>query len=284
MEITPIEDLGGILFKREDKFKPFAFCNANGSKLRQSIILTKKNIERARNGLITGTSILSPQGVIVAATARHLHVPCKVIYGGTTIERISKEKYPKEVVRLGGKVIIGSKCPRTAVLNSIAKKESEKDGSFLIKYGFDLRNNLDCFVQSVAEQAQNIPDDVTDIVIVVGSSITLIGLLYGIAIYGKKIKTIWGVGCAPNRMDKIKHYADIIREEKNIILPLGIIKYIDAFSIYKGFKYENTYEEEYCGIKFHPRYEAKAWLWTRKQLKPKPDRKTLFWINGQDIV
>lgn len=94
MQLTPINELGGWLFKREDLFQPFPFCKANGSKLRQSIILTEKNIETARNGLITGTSIVSPQGVICAATARYLKVPCKIIYGGTTIERIKNEKYP----------------------------------------------------------------------------------------------------------------------------------------------------------------------------------------------
>ena len=55
MQLTPINELGGWLFKREDLFQPFPFCKANGSKLRQSIILTEKNIETARNGLITGT-------------------------------------------------------------------------------------------------------------------------------------------------------------------------------------------------------------------------------------
>lgn len=49
MQLTPINELGGWLFKREDLFQPFPFCKANGSKLRQSIILTEKNIETARN-------------------------------------------------------------------------------------------------------------------------------------------------------------------------------------------------------------------------------------------
>ena len=284
MNLTPISELGGWLFKREDLFQPFPFCKANGSKLCQSIILTEKNIETARNGLITGTSIVSPQGVIVAATARYLNVPCKIIYGGTTIERIKKERYPVEAARLGAQIIIGSKCPRTAVLNSIAREEAEKTGAFVIKYGFDLRNNLDCFVQSVAEQVKNIPDEIENIVIVVGSSITLIGVLYGIAIYNKKVKNVWGVGCAPNRTEKIKKYAQIIQEEKGVMLPLGILRYVDAFGKYKGFKYENTYNEQYMGIKFHPRYEAKAYLWMTKALKPKRDRKTLFWINGKDLL
>ena len=284
MQLTPINELGGWLFKREDLFQPFPFCKANGSKLRQSIILTEKNIETARNGLITGTSIVSPQGVICAATARYLKVPCKIIYGGTTIERIKNEKYPVEAARLGAQIIIGSKCPRTAVLNSIAKEEAKKTNAFVIKYGFDLRNNLDCFIESVAEQVKNIPDELENLVIVVGSSITLIGVLYGIAIYGKSVKNVWGVGCAPNRTDKIKKYAQIIYEEKKVSLPLNILRYVDCFSKYKGFKYENTYDERYMGINFHPRYEAKAFLWMTKALNPKRDRKTLFWINGKDII
>lgn len=282
--LTPVMSAGGVLFKRDDLFRPFPFSKMNGSKLRQCMMLCHKNAKSAARCLITGTSILSPQGAIVAATARHLGVPCYIYYGGTTPENIIKQKYPLHAAQLGAHVIIGSQCGRTNVLNAMAQRKAEETGGFVIRYGFDLRNNLDCFVESVAQQVQNIPDNLRDLVIVVGSSITLIGVLYGIALYGKNIENIWGVGCAPNRLEKIKDYASMIEDELKIALPLDRLHYIDAFNTIKGYKYENEYHDiQFNDIKFHPRYEAKAFLWMSRYLQPPRDEKTLFWINGSDI-
>jgi len=39
-DLTPIMERGGLLFKRDDLFRPFSYTKMNGSKLRQKDIET----------------------------------------------------------------------------------------------------------------------------------------------------------------------------------------------------------------------------------------------------
>ena len=282
-ELTPVESRGGYLFKRDDLFMPYDFCRINGSKLRQCILLVDKNREKAAKGIITGTSVLSPQAAITSAVAKANGYPCSIYYGGTTPTALAKYDYPRLCAHLGADVRIVSRSGMTSVLNAIVSRRVEQTGELAIRYGFDLRNNLDVFITSVAQQCQNLPEHLDNLVMVVGSAITLIGVLCGISMYGKDVDRIVGVGCAPNRMAKIEAYAELVRDVLGVSLPLDKLKYVDAFNIYKGFKYEDTVTAKYYGLTFHPRYEAKAFKYMYNQIPPNQGRQTLFWINGQSI-
>ena len=74
--ITPVEYVEGIYVKREDLFKPYPFSNANGSKLRQCALLIEKTIDIARNGIITGTSVVFAQSVILVSVEKDMNVRC----------------------------------------------------------------------------------------------------------------------------------------------------------------------------------------------------------------
>lgn len=277
-DLTPVEKIGGLFFKREDKFKPFPFSRVNGSKLRQCIMLLEKNKEQARNGIITATSILSPQAVITSAVAKNIGVDCTIMYGGTTAKKILSMPYPTACLNMGSKIKIVANTGRTAVIGAKAKEFQKENGGYVIRYGFDMKENIDCFLESVSEQVKNIPDELENIVVTVGSAITIVGILYGISLYGKKVRNVFGVGVAPNRQNKIGFYLDLLGCDKIVQSPLH---YIDAFNKYKGFKYENVFNEAYYGIRFHPRYEAKAFRWLRASHL---EGETLFWITGGDIV
>ena len=277
--ITPVERRGDFWFKREDLYKPYDFSPANGSKLRQCQMLVAKNIDKTTNGIITGTSVLSPQAVIAASVAREHGVSCDIFYGGTRMELLKEKKYPSIAMSLGANVEVVTKMGYTSVLTAKAEERAKANGLFHIRYGFDLRNNLDCFVDSVAHQVRNIPYEVRNIVITVGSSITLVGVLYGMALYPNNIENVYAIGCAPNRLGRIQEYVDMIYFEYGVSLPTNKVKYVDAFKNVKGYKYENTMKEDYCGITFHPRYEAKAFHWLRQNTMDD----CLFWITGADM-
>lgn len=279
LDLTPVEKRGEYYFKREDLYIPFDFSPANGSKLRQCQLLVEKNIDN-HNGLITGTSIYSPQAVIVASVAKDIKKPCKIYYGGTNKDKLSQNKYAVLCCQLGADVDVVSKMAYTSVLNNKAQLFANESGFYNVRYGFDLIDNLDVFIHSTAWQVGNLPDDISKIIITVGSSITLIGVLYGIAIHNKEIQEVYAIGVAPNRIGQIERYAHEIYFETGVLLPIDRIKYIDAFNMYKGFKYENTKNEEYCGIKFHPRYEAKTFSWLKEQ---NLGEGTLMWITGNDF-
>lgn len=277
--LTPVQQRGNYYFKRDDLYRPYPFSPMNGSKLRQCQLLVEKNIEKAQKGIITGTSVLSPQAAIVATIAKAHNVPCKIMYGGTTNELLLKKKYPVVCLSLGADVEVVSKMAYTSVLTARAEEYAKQNDMLLIRYGFDLMNNLDVFLGSVANQVQNLPQ-VDNLVVTIGSSITILGILMGIAKYHVKIGKIYGIGCAPNRMEKIRTYADAIKEQEGVTLPLDRLHYIDAFNEIKGYKYEQTMKEEYMGIKFHPRYEAKTFHWLRNH---NLEGSTLMWITGKDF-
>lgn len=273
--ITPVECINGLYVKREDLFKPFDFSNANGSKLRQCILLIEKNIDKAKNGIITGTSVVSPQSVICASVAKSIGIPCTIMYGGTNEKSLSKKQYPMIAKQIGANIIIGSKLGYTSVLQARATKYANENKLFQVKYGFDLMGNLDAFVESVALQVQNIPD-VDNLVITVGSAITIIGVLYGIAIFNKNIKNVYAYAIAPNRVDKIVKYRNLIYFEHGINLPIEKVRYIDYFAKV-GYNYNKSIYENIGDIVLHPKYEAKTFHWLKQT---KLDGTTLFWIVG----
>lgn len=277
-ELTPIEKRGDFLFKRDDLYIPFDFSPVNGSKLRQCLLLMKSHLGKV-NGVITGTSIKSPQAPIVASVAKNLNLHCTILYGGTTKDKLKENRYANICKAMGANIEIASKFGYTTVLNKIAQEFADKEKWLNIRYGFDLVNNLDVFIGSVANQVKNIPK-CDNLVITVGSSITIIGVLYGLLKYNKDVKRVYAIGVAPNRLQKIENYANEIYLHTGDLLPLGLINYVDCFTEVKGFKYDNTFNESYFGIDFHPRYEAKTFRWLKEQeLKGT----TLMWITGSDL-
>lgn len=278
--ITPVQYINGIFVKREDLFKPYSFSNANGSKLRQCILLVENNIDKAKNGIITGTSVVSPQSVICASVAKGLNIPCHIMFGGTNKEALKKKEYPMIANDLGANIIIGSKLGYTSVLQAKATEYAKENNLFQVKYGFDLMGNIDAFIESVAFQVQNVPN-VDNLVITVGSAITLIGVLYGMAIYNKtSIKNVYAYAIAPNRMDKIHKYRDLIYLEQKVTLPINKVRYIDYFAKV-GYNYNKSMNEKIGDVVLHPKYEAKTYNWLKQT---KLEGETLFWIVGGDIT
>lgn len=276
--ITPVENIDGLYVKREDLFKPYSFSKANGSKLRQCILLLEKNIDKAKNGIITGTSVVSPQSVICASVARSMNIPCTIMFGGTNEKSLSLKQYPMIAKEIGANIVIGSKLGYTSALQAKATEYAKEKGLFQVKYGFDLIGNLDAFIESVAKQVVNVPD-VDNLVITCGSAITLIGVLYGMAIYNKNIKNVYAFAIAPNRIEKITKFRDLIYFEQGVNLPINKVRYIDYFAKV-GYNYTKSVNESIGGIKLHPRYEAKTYRWLKEN---QLNGSTLFWIVGSDI-
>lgn len=45
-DLTPVENIAGIKFKRDDLYRPFGAGDVNGGKLRQCMMLVQKAIEK----------------------------------------------------------------------------------------------------------------------------------------------------------------------------------------------------------------------------------------------
>lgn len=280
-ELTPVECVDDLYLKREDKFKPFSDINVNGTKLRQCAYLLLKNKEKIKNGVITCCSIHSPQGVIVSALCRYLNVKSTVFYGATTEERLQHLPMAKLIKNIGGNIEIVSKIGRISVTQNKAKKRQLETDEFIVEHGMDLMDNVDCFLDSVAKQVQNIPNELDNLVITCGSSISATGIIYGLQLYNKKVKNIYLVGVAPNRVNKIYKNLEQLEDKLNIELMDVKFNYIDLFNT-KGFKYEKKEFAKHYDIVLHPNYEAKTYNWLKNNIDCH-SQKTCLWIVGGEI-
>lgn len=280
-EITPVEHIEGLYLKRDDKFIPFEGIGVNGTKARQCAYLLIKNLEKAKNGVITCCSVHSPQGIIVTSLCKYLGIKSTVFYGGTTEERLDMLPIPKLIKQIDGNIEIVSKMGRLTVLNSRAKKRVSLSDEFIVEHGMDLMNNIDCFLESVAKQVQNIPNELDNLVITCGSAISTTGIIYGLKIFNKRVKNIILVGVAPNRENRIIDNLNELESKLKIKLSDTKFKYIDLFNT-KGFRYEKKEFAEHYGVKFHPNYEAKTYNWLKENIDYK-NEKTCLWIIGGEI-
>lgn len=137
------------------------------------------------------------------------------------------------------------------------------------------KENLQAFYEANANQVQNIPDKLDNLVVTCGSGITATGILYGLRKYGKKVKNIILIGVAPNRIEKIRERLEFLGEDKH-----QKFTYIDRFAE-PGFSYDHREPETFGDIELHPNYEAKTFYWIRANIDVKKET-TLMWIVGSE--
>lgn len=263
-DITPVQRIGGMLCKRDDLYTLFESNGVNGGKLRQCVMLVDKVNP---DGVVTYCSIESPQAPITAAVAKSRGIPCVIVYGGTSKERLLQAEMPKLAMHYGAKIVIGARTGRHNVLHSVADKIARQHGWFLVQYGINLEEHGDVLLQAVARQTENIPD-CESLVAVCGSGITASGILTGLHMNGIKVENIHLVATAPDRRELIK----------NLSSRYGAYREIHYHDLYhtKGFKYEDQAIERIDGLTLHPNYEAKAYRW----YKHSNIGDCVFWITG----
>lgn len=274
-EITPVQNVNGLWFKREDLFCPFGIHSVNGGKLRQCFALIEA-IKNDYDEIVSFCSIHSPQAPITSAVSKYFGKKCVIMYGGTTKETLNHNEMATIVKEYGATIEISAKTGRHNVLLKKATEYAEQHKAFIVEYGFNIVDYPDILLNAVATQVQNIPDELENLIITCGSGITTTGVLIGLNKYKKKVKTIHLVNTAPNREKKIrsnlKKYG-VNYDDFNIQIH-------DLFNS-RGFQYEKETRVVYKGIELHPQYEAKSfsWLYHHSNINIH-DNKSLFWIVG----
>lgn len=278
-ELTPIEEINGVLYKRDDYFKPFSDIPINGGKLRQCIQLMFDNYEHIKNEcngtVATAAGIPSPQGLIVTKSAKTFGFKTVLGYGNHNDEKylIDKYKMVRLAYKMGADIRVLSKLGYDSVLVSKLKELQVQEKFYIVKFGINLNGNPNAIVNSIAKQVQNLPDELDNLVVPVGSAITCSGILKGIEQYGKKIKNIYFVQISGyDRSDTVLS-----------IVPETIINY--KFIIDKTYPYSTKVDARpLCGFSMDSIYEAKALVWMMRNVDYKKE-KTLYWIVGNgDLV
>ena len=239
-DITPVQQIGGLLCKRDDLYTLFENNGVNGGKLRQCVMLVDKVNP---TGVVTYCSIESPQAPITAAVAKSRNIPCVIVYGGTSRERLERSEMPVLAMHYGAKIVIGARTGRHNVLHSVANRITKEHGWFLVQYGINLEEHGDVLLQAVAKQTANIPD-CENLVAVCGSGITASGLLVGLHMNGIKVENIHLVATAPDRRELIQ----------KLTSRYGAYREVEYHSLYHqpGFRYEDQAVERIAVLRYIP--------------------------------
>lgn len=312
-DLSPVERVGDLYFKREDKFAPLGYGNINGSKLRVCIWLIDDAIQKGAKGVVHGAVSGSPQHPMVATIAKHFGIPCVDIVG---VEEINGHKN-LEIAQEMGAEFVYSKVGYAKTLEAKAydTRDSKYPNFFVLETNITVnedRNSPDRirkFHDIGAYQSYNIPSHIETVILPAGSCNSAVGALFGIAErrpnslkrvilcgignYGSKdpgfiarrLQLIgapdvysWGtiLGDAENSLP--------FNDEEDRIQVIHVDCYTNPTNNKSYCEYADLMPYSYHGIQMHPRYEGKIWNWIQDfgRLDDHINDKTMFWIVGSE--
>ncbi len=175
-DLTPVEKIGDLWFKREDKFSPDGMHN--GSKFRQLIwLFSRKSFPGVSSGAVTG----SPQLPMTAACAKHYGMRCVQFSGARKNMALAGEKLGAKT-----KVVNPGYAP---LLNSRAKEYAKKRGWLRIETNITVTTSdaeIEAFHRVGSEQVRNLPGHMETLIIPAGSRNSAVSVLYGLHRYPPK--------------------------------------------------------------------------------------------------
>jgi hypothetical protein len=317
LDLSPVEEIGGLWFKREDKFAPLGYGGINGSKLRVCIWLIDQAVKQGATGVVHGAVTGSPQHPMVACIAAH--------YGIPVVDCIGTKK-PEEHDTLAAAKWLGASFRGfnpgyAATLNAKAKalSEGEFKGYFHLETNITLDERInaaakiEAFHKVGSAQAANLPEHVETLIVPAGSCNSATGILYGVARFRpKNLKKIvlMGIGSYGSSdpayiQRRLNLIGGVIGENMDTVFrysfnksqpmaPYEVVHYNvnggcgncekckDGYCEYNDLM-EFNFPHLHENLTFHPRYEAKMFHYMRDHLgtfKQYLNDKTLFWIVG----
>jgi hypothetical protein len=201
LDLSPVEEIGGMWFKREDKFAPLGYGGINGSKLRVCIWLISEAIKKGAKGISHGAVTGSPQHPMVACIGSHFNVPVVDCIGTKDPDKHETLKAAKWM----GAQFRSFNPGYAATLNAKAAELSKEEfaGYFHLETNITLderintAESIEQFHRAGSEQVRNIPDHIETIIIPAGSCNSVTGVMYGIARFrpkGLKRVILMGIG------------------------------------------------------------------------------------------
>lgn len=305
-DLTPVEKIGDIYFKREDKFAPLGFGSINGSKLRQCIWLVHEWV-RTKNirGVVSGSVVGSPQHPFISSICKHYGIGCLIVTGSKNYQSHKNMQLAEEngaqfhITNIGYAKALQSKSFKLAKL---LPNHEVLETNITVDERINSPERVEAFHKVGSYQVNNIPDHIETLIIPCGSCNSVTSILYGIVLNKpKSLKRILLMGIGNNG----SYHLDYIPRRLKIIS--GVLgKDLNNTFDYTFFKDRNkagievihhnlngsgfcTYEcwmpFSYSGIELHPRYEGKVFNY----MKSKPNEfekymndKTLFWVVGNE--
>jgi len=304
--LTPVQQVGEMYFKREDTFAPLGYGGINGSKLRQCIWMVSQFKPIPESKLISGASLKSPQLPMGTCVAKHYGMGSIHIVGATN----PKSSFDRDMVKMA--TWFGSEFQYEPVgynpyLQKKAKDLLEERGNidYYLNYGITPpKDASDDYVHGFhatgAFQVQNIPVFIENIIIPAGSTNSTISILYGLTKFISRfpnLKNVYLIGIGPNKMKLIEERLNIIRKVSGVNTK-NFLKTFDSPSLTSdsevncfNLNYVNIFEEGYTdyqqempftynGLEFHPTYEGKVMSYLTEKMPSLISDTSMLWIIG----
>lgn len=269
--LTPVEKHGDIYFKRDDLFQPFG--KVNGGKFRQCLSLVYENLDNIKNNydstIATYASVVSPQNPILADIANHLKLKSLIGIGNTTLEKAKKHKGIQYALDMNSEIVI--LCKNQAFNNVLSKRMDmllDKRRFFKINFGFHIKQSKKSIIDTIGYQVKNIPNEIEQVVVPMGSCITFCGIVEGKRKYKKNFNII---GIQPFGYNRKKF---IYESLDGMVWDYNFTYYTGNYSYGKLLKYKIDETLDLDMI-----YESKAFDYMIKN-KIHKGKKTCFWIVG----
>jgi len=239
-EVTPVEHYPhegdsvhkgglGVWLKRDDLY---TVAGVRGGKARTCFALCQAAAERGV-GVVTGGSADSPQVALVARIAQHLGIPCRVHTPGGPPGPQVREALWAGAVRV-------AQFPRASNLAAKAREDAKRLGWQEVPFGMQCQ----AAVEQTRGQVANLPQEAQRLVVVVGSGMTLAGVLHGLRDAGRDMPVVGVVvGASPTK--RLDRYApDDWRD---------MVTLVDAEAAY-----DTHVDASIGGVPLDPHYEAKV--------------------------
>lgn len=315
LDLSPCEKIGGLWFKREDKYAPLGYGGINGSKLRVCIWLISEAHKAGARGIVHGAVTGSPQHPMVACIGSHFNMPVVDCIG----TKKPAEHDTLEAAQWMGAQFRSFNPGYAATLNSKASQLSKNElaGYFHLETNITLddqinpASRIEAFHKVGSEQAKNIPDEIETLIVPAGSCNSVTGIMYGIARFRpKNLKKIvlMGIGSygssdpayIQRRLNLIggvvgQNMDELFRYDFNLELGKDPTPYEVVHHNVNGgcgrcekckdgyVTYNDLMPYTFQDIEFHPRYEAKMIHFMKDHLptfRQYFNEKSLFWIVG----
>lgn len=281
LELSPIEEYHGILFKREDKFQPFSDIPINGGKVRQAIQLClDNNAKIVQDGycrdIYQATSVNSMQCVITSRVCKEFGFVPHFFVGATNTKKLLENTFTQLALREGAHFEIFGAAYKSVLNRYLEDRETLLNANnvklFDFDYGHNIEKNTNAIVDVISYQVQNIPDELDNLIVPLGSGIQYGAILKGLLKYNKKVRNIYGIQISG--IDQFKTVYSILKTDYYVTNENTIIDKTYKYSDHVNIKFNDT---EYLD----PVYEGKAFDYMKKHLKLTGT--SLFWIMGNSL-
>lgn len=277
-DMTPVENHGGIWFKRDDLFQPLGPGGLSGSKCRQLIWYINSNRE-GKTHIVSGASVQSPQLLMSAIVGAHYGLPSRlIVYSKPTT--VLRHDSPRIAAGFGAYFEYASGPYNPILQRKVA--DLTRPNSLVVHYGITMDHKTYCqpdvmaFHQVGATQTLNIPDEVETLIMPTGSCNSICSVILGLSQDPKNIKRVVAMEIGPDKRDWLWERLAVLGVHRED-LPFDV-RYVAVHG--NPYSYTDHVKASFDGIEFHPVYEAKMWSWLEERGGIARDNKSLFWIVG----